>query len=125
MMKIRNVRKLGPAVALLALSFFGCDSEGSHDSGIGAGKPVPATQNCTDLCARLAECTVALCNEDTSSTRYTPTEPSIASSCRATCTEAAAQSQITAQQWTCTFQSSCRAFLDADACKGMGHYSCS
>jgi hypothetical protein len=48
-----------------------CDSAGHPDTGAGANKTPPAVETCADLCQRLADCVVTLCDEDTSSTRYT------------------------------------------------------
>jgi hypothetical protein len=117
-------------VAALAVVGGGCggseDATLTHpDTDAGAHETVPATPNCADLCERIAACTVTLCDEDTMTTHYDGLKEPLARGCTASCSDSALRSAITAAQWTCSFQSSCRAFLEADACHGMGHYNCS
>src|SRR6187549_3892769 len=51
--------------ATLILVAVGCGGSSGHpDTGAGAHKTPPATENCTDLCQRIADCAVVLCNED-------------------------------------------------------------
>ena len=100
-----------------------CDS-GHPDTGAGANRPVPATETCTDICGRLAECVVTLCNEDTSSSRYSPISGSLQASCTASCNQSQLMSMITPDMWSCIFTQSCRAVFEHDVCHGMSHYNC-
>jgi len=112
------------SVLLLALGCGG-DSPGHPDTGAGAGQTPPATENCMDLCQRIGSCAVILCNEDTMSTRYTGLDTLLADQCVAGCTDAQIQSGITAAQWQCVFESSCRQVFEHDTCHAMSHYNCS
>jgi hypothetical protein len=94
------------------------------DTGAGAAQPIPATLNCADMCGRLADCLVTLCNEDTNSTQFTPLGPVVESQCVSGCTEAIVMSQFSPQDWTCLFQSSCRQVLDYDTCAVDSSYHC-
>jgi hypothetical protein len=109
--------------ALLATNV-SCDSAGHPDTGAGANKTPPAVETCVDLCQRLADCVVTLCDEDTSSTRYDAIHDPVASSCVAPCTDAQIQSKVTPDMWSCIFKSSCRQVFQDDVCHGMSHYSC-
>jgi hypothetical protein len=101
----------------------GCDS-GPPDTGAGAHETPPAAVNCADLCHRATSCLVLLCNEDTSSTRYTGLGEALDPECVASCSEPALQSKITADQWRCVFESSCRQVFGNDSCHAMSHYNC-
>lgn len=118
-------------VAVLAAGFIagsGCGGGSgppAHpDTGFGAGETVPATPNCVDLCLRDVDCGVALCNEDTMSTRYTALADLLASQCLAACSAVPAVN-VTQAQWQCLFQSSCRQVFEIDVCHAAAHYSCS
>jgi hypothetical protein len=114
----------GPCIAACALSVvLGCDS-GHPDSGYGAAAPVPATKTCADLCARIADCGVALCDEDSMSTKYSVTREPIDTECLSTCTDDQVQSMISDPAWGCTFRDSCRQVFENDLCHGHARYSC-
>jgi hypothetical protein len=102
----------------------GCDSAGYPDSGYGAAETVPPTKNCKDFCARSADCIVALCDENTSSTSYTVIHDVIDSECLASCTDAQLQAVATDASWQCFFDSSCRQVFENDVCKANARYSC-
>ena len=117
--------KRGFAVIALLVAL-GCGGSMGHpDTGAGANQPVPPTENCADLCARLGSCVVTLCNEDTMSTRYNGLDTLLSDECAAGCTDAQIMSGLTSTQWTCLFQSSCRQVFEYDTCHQMGHYNCS
>ena len=103
----------------------GCGSAANPDSGYGAGEPVPLTKNCQDFCARNAECIVALCDENTSSTSYMAIHDVINSQCIASCTDAQLQAMATDASWQCYFQSTCRQVFEHDVCKANARYTCS
>ena len=111
---------LGTAVMIVVA----CGGGRKDDSGYGAGEPVPATLSCVDLCARLGDCVVALCNEDTDSTRYSGLEDALAFDCETSCTEAAIEAAFTDDQWACIFQSSCREVFDYQECDEQSFYTC-
>jgi len=101
------------------------DDERKPDTGYGKGATVPTPRTCTDLCERLADCAAQLCNEDTKSTRYDALKELLASQCDAGCTDDVVNSKITADQWQCLFQSSCREAIDYDTCHTQGaSYTC-
>ena len=100
-----------------------CDS-GPPDTGVGAHQTPPATVNCAELCHRATSCLVLLCNEDTASTRYTGLDDVLDPQCVASCSDAQLQSKITADQWSCVFESSCRQVFGNDSCHAMSHYNC-
>jgi hypothetical protein len=103
----------------------GCGSAGGYpDTGFGAGAPVPPTKTCDDFCARSADCFVALCNENTSSTRYTALRDVIDNDCLASCTDANLQAEATDASWQCVFTSSCRQVFEHDVCNAKARYSC-
>jgi hypothetical protein len=104
----------------------GCgDSPSRHpDTGAGANQPVPPTQNCQDMCQRLADCLVILCNEDTMSTRYEGLQDLVAADCLSTCTDATVMSMVSASAWQCLFQSSCRQTLEYQECIQPSSYHC-
>jgi hypothetical protein len=126
-MSMREAVRSGPLVLVAALALAAaCDSDDGHpDTGAGANEPVPPTENCPDLCDRLAACVVVLCDEDSASTKYSAIEPGIRASCMASCNEAQVQSTFTSTTWSCLFQSSCRAVFGNDTCHAMSHYNCS
>ena len=101
----------------------GC-SDSHPDSGYGANKPVPATRTCSALCDRLADCSVRLCNENTSSSNYDFLESELSSQCQLNCTDAEVQSAFTAAQWSCTFTDSCRQVMEDDSCDTDASYTC-
>ncbi len=113
-------------IALFAA--LGCDGgstgSGRPDTGVGANQPVPATENCVDLCNRVATCTTELCDEDTKSTQFDGLASLLAQECMSGCTDAAVQSSISTANWQCTFQKSCRQVLDDQEC-GSANYHCS
>jgi hypothetical protein len=95
------------------------------DTGYGTGQPVPDPRSCAELCNRLGDCAEALCNEDTHSTRYDGLGELLASQCTATCDESLVDTKLTADQWQCLFQKSCRQAIDYDDCRtGGASYSC-
>jgi hypothetical protein len=104
-------------------ALIGCGSD-SDDSGYGANQPVPATITCSELCDRLADCVVTLCNENTSSTNYDGLQFELASECKTSCTDAALQSKLTVAKWSCIFTDTCRAVVEADSCMSDAHYTC-
>ena len=117
-------RGVGVLFALSCLAL-GCgDSAGHTDTGVGAGETPPATENCVNLCARVTDCAVALCDEDTMSTRYDALGSLLEDQCRSTCTDAEVQAKIPATAWQCLFQSSCRGVFEHDVCHAMSHYNC-
>jgi hypothetical protein len=93
------------------------------DTGFGAAQPVPAPPTCTDLCTRLADCSAALCNEDTGSTRYDGLADILSANCDAMCADSSL-TKITAAEWQCLFQSSCRQAIDYDTCGTGASYFC-
>jgi hypothetical protein len=116
---------VGLTVAVVAAAVAGCDSGGPPDTGVGAHQTPPAAVTCADLCRRTTDCFAELCNEDTGSTRYTALGDVLDRQCVATCTDSVLQSKITADQWRCTFESSCRQILENDVCQVTSRYSCS
>lgn len=113
------------AAVLAVVMSVGCDDDdGGKDSGFGAGQSVPATVNCGDLCKRMGDCFVALCNEDTMSSNYDGLDGLLQRQCESTCTEETLRSRISADAWRCVFQSSCRAVFGKDECRAMSRYTC-
>jgi hypothetical protein len=98
--------------------------EGFPDTGYGAGQPVPATLTCMDMCARLANCAVNLCNEDTDTMNYTEFEPVLVDNCRFSCTDADVAARFSQMQWECTFMNSCRSVFGDDVCATDASYAC-
>jgi hypothetical protein len=94
------------------------------DTGAGASQPVPATLNCADMCGRLADCLVTLCNEDTNSMQFTPLGSVVEAQCVSGCTDALVMTQFSTTAWQCLFQSSCRQVLDYDTCAVDSSYHC-
>jgi hypothetical protein len=120
-------RRLSFWVALVAVgTMVGCGgSDGHPDTGYGANQPVPTPETCVDLCQRLADCVVDLCDEDTNSTRYAGAQYLLASSCESTCTDAQVQSAVSSTAWQCMFEDTCRQVFGEDSCHAMSHYNCS
>ena len=113
-------------LGIIVCAALGCGGGGSGhpDTGVGENQPVPATENCTDMCNRIATCTTDLCDEDTMSTRYDGLAYILAQECMAGCTDSLVQGSISAANWQCTFQKSCRQVLEDQAC-GSANYHCS
>jgi hypothetical protein len=112
-------------ISMVMPAMGGCgSSSGPPDTGYGIAHPVPAQLNCVDLCERIGDCAVHLCNEDTKSTRYTGLDSILALECEAGCTDALVQANLTSTQWQCLFQSSCRAVFGQDVCQTDGSYTC-
>jgi len=86
------------------------------DTGYGAGQTAPATENCADLCQRLADCAAHLCNEDKNTTQYLGSIPLLESLCQSSCTEAQLKGTISQSQWQCVFHDSCRMVFGNDSC---------
>ena len=118
----RLLMRLALGVAAVAI---GCGGEESRrpDTGYGAGQPAPAMVTCANVCARFADCMVALCNEDTRSTRYDLAENGLALDCEARCTDAELQ-LASAVTWACYFESSCREVVDYSICQPGASYYC-
>jgi hypothetical protein len=116
---------LGIAIAGLTSTFGACGGGDSRpDTGYGLGEPVPAAKNCADMCRRAADCAGNLCNEDKNTTMYTGLIPIVENICVASCTDAALAG-ITASQWQCLFQDSCRQVFDQGSCGTPNtSYSC-
>jgi hypothetical protein len=93
------------------------------DTGYGKGEPVPATPSCADLCSRIGDCAVALCDEDTKSTKYDPLLDDLIQACLGSCSESNLAA-VTSAQWNCYFTDSCRQVFDYAACPGGGSYFC-
>ena len=118
------MKRWGAVLGLLLAA--GCGGDAGHpDTGVGAGQTPPAVPNCADFCARAADCFVALCDEDTMSTRYDGLASILEDQCNATCTDAQLQAAASPTSWQCFFEDSCRQVFGEDACHGMAHYSCS
>jgi hypothetical protein len=125
--------KVGLGIAVVCtLGVAGCSGGGDDDdeeakkpdTGYGAAQVVPATRSCNDFCARAGECAAALCDEDTKSTRYDALQDLLASACDAQCSDSVLQSNVTAENWQCLFQSSCRQAFDYDTCHTQASYYC-
>lgn len=113
------------AASILLAAFTGCGSSSGHpDTGYGAARPVPPQLNCADICQRIADCAVHLCNEDTKSTHYTGLDGALALECEAGCTDAVVQANLTASEWQCLYQSTCRAVFERDVCQIDSNYFC-
>jgi hypothetical protein len=106
------------------LALCACSDDSHPDTGYGVNQPVPSTRSCEDLCERLADCVVQLCNEDTDSDRYEGAQSILALQCEASCTDATVQSSLTASEWACTFTDSCRQVLEHDSCATDASYTC-
>jgi hypothetical protein len=119
-----NVARALACAALAAVLGCGSDPPSHPDTGAGAGLPVPTTENCVDLCARLGDCVVTLCNENTNSTQFEGLQGALALQCESTCTDALVMSQINPTAWSCIFQSSCRQVFERDICHTSANYHC-
>ncbi len=120
---------LACALALPGLAGCGGDADDDTearkpDSGYGAAQTAPTVRICTDFCTRLADCGRALCVEDTHSERAEGVDEVVYGQCSAQCTDSVLNSNLTAQQWDCLFQSSCRESIDYDECKVGATYRC-
>lgn len=120
-------RRLSFGIALVAVgAVVGCGgSDGRPDTGYGANQPVPAAETCVDLCQRLADCVIDLCDEDTMSTRFEGSQSLLAASCESTCTDAQVESGVSSSIWQCIFEDTCRQVFGEDSCHAMSHYNCS
>ncbi len=115
-------------VALVAVgAVVGCGgSDGHPDTGYGANQPVPTTETCVDLCQRLGDCVVDLCDEDSSSTRYVGTQSLLAYSCLNRVAPTARFSRPSRpRSRQCSFEDTCRQVFGEDTCHAMSHYTCS
>jgi hypothetical protein len=117
------------ALAALVNGVPGCDGgdggDGQPDTGYGGGQPVPATINCSDLCARMGDCGGHLCAEDKKNQAYLGLGDAIESECLASCTDTSIQSKATSTQWSCLFEKTCREVFGHDACGMQSTYWCS
>jgi hypothetical protein len=116
---------LGIALAALMGALGACGGGDSRpDTGYGLGQPVPAAKNCADFCRRAADCGGNLCNEDKNTTMYSVLIPLVENVCVSSCTDAQLGS-ITADQWRCLFEDSCRQIFDQGSCGTANtSYSC-
>jgi hypothetical protein len=124
---LRRARSVFPGVALAILGCSGSSGSASAvtpDTGYGAGETPPATENCQALCQRLGDCGAHLCDEDSMSMMYSGIGDLLATECESTCTDAEVQMKVSATQWQCFFQSSCRQVFGYDNCHAMAHYAC-
>lgn len=124
--RVSRVSRVVFCVALSAsLSSAACGrGERTKDTGAGANQAVPPTITCEDFCARLADCVVVLCNEDTKTMNYTGTAPIVEKTCLSDCADTDAPKLIPQEAWSCVFQSSCRMAFDYDDCHGFSTYTC-
>jgi hypothetical protein len=126
--QMQLIARIVVGLALLGCAGGGDDDEAAEprkpDTGYGKGATVPSPRTCTDLCTRLGECAGQLCNEDTRSTHYDGLGELLALQCEAGCDETLVNSKLTAEQWQCLFQSSCREAVDYDVCHAQGSYYC-
>ena len=130
---VRRVKFGRALLGALVLVAVGCGGGGDDDDGAEARKPdtgvgknevPPNPRDCYALCARLADCAEALCNEDTHSTRYTGLGEVLAIQCEVKCDQSLLD-KFTADQWQCLFEKSCRQAIDYDDCRtGGASYSC-
>ena len=118
------------SVCLLVIVAFaggaaGCDGGGHPDSGYGANETPPSQVNCANLCARLVDCGGHLCAEDTGNTAYIDMFNSVLlDQCVSKCTDADVQSRITAVNWQCLYEMSCRKAIGEDVCHVQANYHC-
>jgi hypothetical protein len=84
------------------------------------------TASCSTLCARMASCTVALCNEDGHTNQYTALQSEILADCMSSCDDIALQQSVAADpaQWSCYQEHTCRDVFGLDVCGGGGTYAC-
>jgi hypothetical protein len=105
----------------------GCDAGAPvtvPDSGYGAHAPVPATKTCKDLCARSADCVVALCDENMSTTSFVGIRDAFESQCLSSCSDATLAAMATDASWRCLFDSTCRQVFERDVCMAHASYTC-
>jgi len=124
-----TTRLIGCALRIVALVILvnglaGCDGGEHPDTGYGAGLPVPATMNCSDLCTRLGDCAGHLCAEDKNNPAYIGLGGAAESQCLTSCTDVLLQSKATSTQWSCLFEKTCRAVFGHDACSMQSKYWC-
>ena len=112
-------------VAAFSVLAAACDGGSTRpDTGYGKDQPVPTQVSCEGLCARLSDCGGHLCAEDTGNNGYIQIFEAVNAECLASCSDATLTSQVSAEQWTCLFQSSCRQALDVDVCHVQANYHC-
>ncbi|HEY4056207.1 MAG TPA: hypothetical protein VGM39_06335 [Kofleriaceae bacterium] len=109
-------------LAVIAIS--ACGGDDHPDTGYGKDAIRPASPTCVDVCSRVANCAVALCNEDSSSHDYDQFEDESESQCALDCDQATLDDAFTAEKYDCIFAESCRAVFDDDVCSVGGTYSC-
>jgi hypothetical protein len=109
---------------ILLLSLGACGSDAHPDTGYGGNKPVPSQITCMAACTRIADCAVALCNEDTDSTRYSGLEELLIDDCLVSCNDADLAAQIAPPAWSCMFTETCRGVFEHDVCDVDGRYTC-
>ena len=116
---------LALALAVAGAAACGSSAPSHPDTGYGANQPVPSTVNCTDFCTRGADCGAQLCNEDKMSTSYTALVPIVIAECESAACNASVLAQVTADDWQCYFQSSCRQVFGQDVCHVVNtSYTC-
>jgi len=108
----------GIIVAGIVTALGACSStaDGRQDTGYGAGQTAPVTENCTNLCQRVADCGVHLCDEDKSTTAYLGSLSLLENACESSCTDAQITANISPTQWQCLFHDSCRMVLGNNSC---------
>lgn len=109
---------------VLVLVVCACSGDDHPDTGYGKDAPRPIRPSCVDLCSRVADCAVTLCNEDSSSTKYDDYEDDLQSQCELDCDQASLEDAFNPAALDCIFASSCRAVFDDDVCTVGGKYSC-
>lgn len=122
MMRGGGPGRLGVLACMIVI--VACGSESHPDSGYGENQPVPAARACDEMCERLVDCAVQLCNEDTSSRNYDILQSELTLQCKLGCSDDAVQSQLTAAEWTCMFTDSCREVFEHDSCMTGASYTC-
>jgi hypothetical protein len=112
-------------LVVFGVGILACDGSSHPDSGYGANETPPSQVNCTNLCARLCDCGGHLCSEDTGNAAYIDMFSTVLlDQCVSTCTDANVQSKMTAANWQCLFQQSCRKAVGEDACHVQANYHC-
>ncbi|HEY4183107.1 MAG TPA: hypothetical protein VGM90_40065 [Kofleriaceae bacterium] len=109
--------------ALAGIVVAACGDNHHVDSGYGKNVAQPAELTCEDLCTRMSDCAVALCDEDTASIRYKSVEDVLTDQCIATCSDQRLAT-FSETQTRCVFALSCRKVFDDDDCNIDGNYTC-